>query len=766
MKKLENSIGPWIIQYRLAIIVISLVIVGATALGSRYLTFKNDSRIYFSDDNPQLLALEKLETTFSRDYNVLFVVAPENGNVFTNINLQAVKELTAKAWETPYSTRVNSITNFQHTYADGDDLMVEDLVADAEILNEKTLSKIQHIALSEPLLVNRLISPSGHVTGVSVLITKPGKSDQENAEIATYSRKLAEQITKKYPEIKIYLTGGVMIDDAFGEATRNDMKTLIPIMYLTLVVVIGLALRSFSGTIITFLVIVGSMVTGMGLAGWFNIELSPSSAGAPTIILTLAVADSIHILATFFILMRRGQEKNEAIAESLRINLQPVFITSLTTAIGFLTMNFSDAPPFRDFGNIVAMGVGAAFLYSVFFLPAMISLMPFKSKKASAHSVIQFDTLASFIISYRNRLFWIILISASVLIAGMTRIELNDDFTKYFDHRYAFRRATDFTQQNLTGFYIIEYGISAGEKGGINNPLFLRKLDEFGNWYRQQPYVAHVYSLADTMKQLNKNMHGDDPAQSLIPASRELAAQYLLLYEMSLPFGLDLNNIINVDKSSTRFIVRLKNADSKSMRELDENARNWLIANTPRYMHANGTGMSLLLANVSKRNIESMLGASFGALLVISVILMAVLKSLKIGAISLVPNIIPAFVTFGIWGYLVGQVGLVVSVVAALTLGIVVDDTTHFLSKYLRARREHGATTEEAVRYAFNTVASALVITTVILTAGFVVLSFSGFLLNANQGLMTSITIVIALILDLLFLPALLLKFDNSSPEK
>ena len=317
----------------------------------------------------------------------------------------------------------------------------------------------------------------------------------------------------------------------------------------------------------------------------------------------------------------------------------------------------------------------------------------------------------------------------------------------------------------MTGFHAIEYSLESGETGGINNPEYLLILEKFARWYRQQPKVVNVNTIAETIKRLNKNMHADDESFYRIPDQRELAAQYLLLYEMSLPFGLDLNNQINVDKSATRMTVILKDTTTKELRQMDQKAREWLKANAPASMFTYGSGLSIIFAHISERNINSMLGASFAALGLISLILMVALRSFKLGVISLIPNVVPAIMAFGLWGILVGQVGLGLSAVAAMTLGIVVDDTVHFMSKYLRARREHSMKPSAAVRYSFNTVGTVMWITTVALVAGFSVLAFSGYKMSSDMGIMSAITISLALVLDFLFLPTLLMKVEGKTDE-
>ncbi|MFQ5329133.1 MAG: RND family transporter, partial [Thermodesulfobacteriota bacterium] len=392
----KKGFGAWVITYRWLIIVGTLLVAVVAASGGRHLTFSNDYRYFFSKENPQLQAFEALQDTYTKNDNVLFAIAPKNGKVFTRATLAIIEELTEASWQVPYSIRVDSITNFQHTRAEEDDLIVEDLVQDAASLTDDELAAIQTIALNEPLLAHRLISPTAHVTGVNVTINLPGKSLGEVPEVASFVRKMADDVRTKYPSIDLYLTGMTMMNNQFPEASQADMATLVPIMFLVILVVMWLLIRSVAGTFATTLVIAMSAMTAMGLTGWYGIPLSGPSVGAPTIILTLAVADSIHFLVTMFYNMRHGMEKREAIVESLRINLQPIFLTSITTAIGFLTMNFSDAPPFRDLGNIVAVGVIFAFLFSILFLPAVMSVLPVRIKARRDDRKRTMDRVADF----------------------------------------------------------------------------------------------------------------------------------------------------------------------------------------------------------------------------------------------------------------------------------------------------------------------------------------------------------------------------------
>ncbi len=758
---MTRSYGEWVVRWRYLILLATLIIVAMTASGVRFITFKTDYRVFFSDDNPQLLAFEELQNTYTKTDNVLFVLAPKDGNVFSPETLASIARLTESAWQIPYSLRVDSITNYQHTRAEEDDLIVDDLVPDPAQISPADLQQIRDIAINEPLLVNRLISPNGQVAGVNVTIQLPDDgSGDEVPEITAFARDLVDKVKAQNSNLDVYLTGMVIMNNTFPEVSLHDQTTLIPIMFMIVLLTLVLLLRSITAMFATFLVIIMSIAAAMGLAGWLDIALTPPSASSPPIILTLAVADCVHVLSTLLHSMRKGEGKLAAIVESLRINMQPVFLTSLTTVIGFMSMNFSDAPPFRDLGNIVAMGVAIAFVLSVTLLPALIAILPLRVKEGETRRTQYMDRFAGFVIARRNPLFWGVGALALALIAFIPRNELNDEFIKYFDMSVPFRADTEFATTRLTGIYTIEYSLGTGESGGINEPEFLRDVERFADWYHEQPHVLHVNSITDIMRRLNKNMHADDPAWYRLPNERELSAQYLLLYEMSLPYGLDLNNQIDVDKSATRLIVSLENLSSNELLGIERRAQEWLRDNAP-HLQSRGASSSIMFAYIGQRNIRSMLIGTSVALVLISLVLLIALRSVKIGLVSLIPNLAPAAMGFGLWGLLSGQVGLGLSVVMGMTLGIVVDDTVHFLSKYLRARRERGLDAQAAVKYAFHTVGTALLVTTLVLIAGFMVLTQSAFKLNSDMGLLTAITIGLALLLDFLFLPPLLMKVDK-----
>jgi len=759
---MAKNYAEFIIRHKVLTVILSILMVMSMGFGAQFLTFTNDYRIFFGEDNPQLLAFENLQDTYSKNDNVMLLLVPEDGKVFTNRTLEAVAWLTERAWETPHSSRVESLTNYQHTSAVEDDLLVEDLAFEPGNLSDQKLAEIREIALNEPVLINRLVSPEAHVTGVNITIELPGVDPIiENPQVVDFVRDLREEFRQMFPGIEVKLTGIIMMNQAFPEASQYDMTTLFPGMMLVFIIVLYFWVKGLSGTFTTLMIIVFSIIGAMGLAGWFGIALTPPSFAAIMIIPTMAIADSVHVLMTYVLDMRRGESKHAAMVDSIRVNLQPVFLTSVTTAIGFLSMNFSDAPPFHDLGNIVAMGVMIAFGLSVTFLPATMMLLPDSHRVRETASSKAMAKFAEFVIANRKRLLVTMGIGCLLLISFVPKNELNDDFVKYFSEKIEFRRDADFASENLSGLYLIDYSLKSGLEGGVSDPVFQRNIEKFADWYLAQPEVIHVNVLSDTFKRLNRSMHGDDQSWYKLPGQRDLAAQYLLLYEMSLPYGLDLNNQIDIDKSATRMTVMLYNMTTRTVLALEQRAQQWLRDNVQVSMQNDGASPTIMFSNIGERNIKSMLFGTTIALILISIILIFALRSLKIGLLSLIPNLIPAALAFGLWGIMVGQIGLALSVVTGMTLGIVVDDTVHFLSKYLRARREKGLDAQDAVRYAFNTVGLALVVTSIVLISGFFVLTFSAFQLNSDMAVMTAVTIVFAIVADFLLLPPLLMALDG-----
>lgn len=753
-------------------VLMGIVFFVVAGMGGKNLYFRGDYKVFFGNDNPQLMAFEKMQGVFTKNENANIIIAPKSGDVFNPTTLQLIKELTDDAWQTPRSTRIDSLSNYQHTWAQEDDLIVEDLILDIDLMSPEAIIRAKKIATTEPNLVKRIISQTGDVAVISVTVQLPDDDNPESAgktaavvmEISQSITDLTDSYKLKYPDHDFYHTGIVFMNNSFATEAKKDASTLVPLMFLMVIIILWLLLRSLAGTFATLVIIVVSIAATMGLSGWMGYFLSTATVNVPTMVMTLAVADCVHVVSSMLYAMRQGQSKKEALTYSMNLNLMPIFITSATTAIGFLTLNFSDVPVLADLGNLTALGVMIAFALSVTLLPALLRLLPMRPVKVSSGNSSWIEKLGDKVIDNHRRLLPASLVVMVIALTATFNNNVNDIATDYFDESTAFRQSTDFQQAKISGMSTIDFALYSNEASGLNKPQMLNAVDAFNHWLRQQPEVDHVLSISDTFKRLNKNMHADDQSFYRLPQDRELAAQYLLLYEMSLPYGLDLNNQINIDKSATRMTAILKNLGSVEFTEFEQRAQKWINDNTQDIRMA-AASPNLMFAHIGQKNMSSMLMGTLLALVLISLLLVFALRSWRLGVISLIPNLLPAGIGFGIWGLYSGEINMGLSVVLSMTLGIIVDDTVHFLSKYQHAKNE-GKSTKDSIRYSFASVGQALWITTLVLAVGFSILAMSSFRLNADMGLLTAIIIVAALVVDFLFLPVFLLLLDKKSKNK
>ena len=297
-----------LIKHHKWIILLSLLFVIAVGSGVKNLNSTSDFRIYFSDDNPQLVAFETLEKTYGKPDTLFFFIQPNHKNIFSKENLNLIYELTEKAWDLPFATRVNSLTNYQHTAVDGDDLMTDYLLDDPSLLTPEKIAYIRNVVLNEPSLINSLTDKNGQVTGIQVRLKLPKEKSKENSKTVSAARELREQFKQRYPNVIINLGGSSAAGVTLGEAVAVDMGTLVLLSYLIIVITLMILLRSLRGMLATMILITFSIIFTMGLYGWFNYTMAPVAGWVPSIIMTIAVADSVHILISYFYNLRQGIE--------------------------------------------------------------------------------------------------------------------------------------------------------------------------------------------------------------------------------------------------------------------------------------------------------------------------------------------------------------------------------------------------------------------------------------------------------------------------
>ncbi|GAB1258354.1 MMPL family transporter [Aurantivibrio plasticivorans] len=765
----------WLSKYAWLPAISAVLIIVLMATGAQHLGFSGNYRVFFDKGDTRVTAYDRIQNTYSQADNILFVVSATDG-LFTEDALTAIRELTERSWTLPHVSRVDSISNFQHSKAVGDDLLVEDLVGRHAQLTDAKTDNIRQIANAEPSIAGLLLSGNNQVTGINLTVQLPAEDANALPALVAQARDIADKLRSDYPDLELRMAGEVMLTNAFIEATVNDFTSLLPLMFLIVIVVIAVVLRSVVATVYGVIYALLSIVGAMGAAGWTGMMLTPPTSVAPTIILTIAVAIYVHIYMTF---QQQRQQllnginegqlpavvKREALLMSLKLNVKPVTLTSLTTVIGFLTMNFSTVPPFRDLGNVIAFGVVCSYVLSFTLLPALLLMTPAKSTATGSPFERPLGFMGQWVSKRPTTLFFIVLATAVTLGLLAPRNEISEKFIEQFSHDIEFRHTAEYVNDNLTGVYNIEYSLDSGKEAGVYDPGYMQSLDNFSRWLRNQEEIVHVRTFSDTLKRLNKNLHGDDQSFYALPGNREEIAQYILLYEMSLPYGLGVSDQISLNKSATRVVATFGNLSTKEAIALEEKIDRWASENLTE-MTVHSGSPTLMFSHIGDENVRSMVvGFGIGFVL-IGIFLAFAFRSIRFGVLAMIANTLPITSAFGLWALLVGEVGMGVSVVAGMTLGIVVDDTVHFINKYLYARRTLDMPPAESITYCFSTVGVALLCTTIILVCGFSVICFSDFARNASMAQMNVMTIILALVYDFIFLPATILIMERLFNEK
>ncbi|WP_370315502.1 RND family transporter [Thalassolituus sp.] len=747
-------------RHPILILALTAVALFTSAAGTLNLTFTSDFRKYFSDQNPQLNAFEAMETRFSRQDNLYFLVTAPEDSLFTPVGLTLTERLTQEGWTLPYVQRVDSLQNYQYTQVDGDELLIDDFFRSGELPDD--LSELQNTALADADILLKLLSPDARVTGINLMLNLPGENSSEaSKEAVAAARALLDRIRPDYPDYLIELGGSATSNVTMGEAIQQDIESLLMLSYLVMLIIMLVLLRTISGVILISALIGMSVLITMGIFGWAGYTLTPPTGFVPTAIMTIAVADTIHILVTYYFHLRQGDSREASLRASMKLNFSPVFITSITTMVGVLALNTSDSPPYRDMGNMIALGVMVAWALTITFLPAILQLLPAPAQHRDKGTHRWPDRLADTVIRHHKPMFIAMLLVVAGCASLAPRNDITESWHEFFDESFEVRRTVDHIEESLQGLHVLYFVADSGKADGINEPAYLQQLDDFAEWLRSQPEVVHVSALSDTLKRLNQDLHGDDPQWYRIPATADAAAQYLLLYELSLPLGLGLDTTMTSDRSATRLSASLHRTDSATILTLERKATDWAATHAPLLMINETTGLDVVFANLTHRNVVAMMEGTGAALIIISLLMIAALRSWPMGLISMVPNVLPALMAYGLWGVLYGHIDTATSVVACLSLGIVVDDTVHFLSKYNYARLTLRKSVEDAIRYAFHTVGVALMITSAILVGGFTVMEFSHFNPSRAMGLLLALTIAVALVIDFLLLPPLLMLTDR-----
>ena len=760
---IENLIERFcrfIIFHKKKTLVIGLILIAIITSGASFLETPTGYRAFVENDQPNYADILDLEEKYGMIDTLSFVIKPNEGDIFQKDVLKLIKELTEISWQTPHSTRVNSLTNHQYTTVDGDDINISDFVDSVESLENSDLKELKELALKEKTLVNFILSKSAKVSFINIYLDVP---DQEGFEKPiNFAEKQKKLFSEKYPEIFVTVAGSARYSHNFQTTARTDATTMYPGFLILIIFLSYIFLRSALASILSLTIIFLSILPSIGTVGWLGFEVQPPLIMAPIIILTIALAHSIHILSIALTNMSEGMNKEQAMIESMKINFTPVFLTSFTTAVGMAGVNFGKIPAFSEMANTVVIGSGYSFIFAVTLLPALFMILPVKSHGSPRFVLGILNSLGKLI--YKFKFYFITFIGlASILLANqITNLYFDDDFDSYFDRVDDWVEVKNIVNDEFGSSFFIFANMSSEKTDGITSPKYLEKLDEFAKWLEAQDEVTTVTTVADVIKTLNKNMNGGSEEYYSIPNDKSLNAQYLLLYEFSVPYGMDLKNQMTADKAESRLLIRMNMITSRESILFNEKVNLWNEENLGTFKSRGVVGIPIMMPYVYRENTNGLMrGLLFSFSLIVIVIGLS-LRSFRFGLISIVPNIVPFILAYGILAMFTHIVSFSHTVSILISIGLVVDATIHFLTKFKKANTLN-LSQEDAIQYCFKYVGYPIVIASICLFCGFLFLLQSSFMTNFILGGMCALIIILALFIDLLLLPALLLLFGKKS---
>lgn len=730
---------------------LALALVAGLCAGAPRLRADFTHRGFFYADDPYLLEFDAFERRFGNDDAVVVAMHSPSG-IFDTDSARLLTELTERMWKIPDVIRVDSLSNFNWVHARDDDIVVEPLLPEA--FDAGVLAARRKIALEHPVLPGYLVSRDATTALVFARIV-PGFDKPPRAEIIVPE---VEQLVAglRRGDHSFHISGGPPLTAAFKRVAEHDMKRLLPAALGTAMLFLFLVLRSLAGVVLPVLVLCLTIAATFGFAGWADLELTTMSTAVPSILIAACVADSVHILVHYYEARKRGLGRHAAALESLSLNLLPTFLTSFTTALGLASFATAQLKPVAGLGYMAGMGAMIAWVLTYLFLGATLFLLPLRVGRVPAE-VHERDArwaarYTAWLARHRPRLLVVAAVASAAAAVLAARIEVNSDPFKYFSRAVPIRSANEFVEAQVGGARGVELVVESGREEGIKDPGFLRKVEALQHWAEQQKGITRTVSILDVLKSMHRSLNGDDPAFYRIADDREAIAQELLLYSMSLPVGMDLNDRMTVKQDALRITVLSTIPTSREAVAMVEA----MVAKAASLgLTVKPTGKYFLYQRTQDYVVQAFVG-SFGlAFALIAVVMTVFLRSLRLGLLAMIPNVVPVIFGGALLVVLGQPLDLGTVIVASVSLGIAVDDTIHVLANYNRLRRA-GLSGLEALQGTLAHAGRALVFTTAIL-----VLSFGGFVLadftpNLWFGLLTAFVLGLALVTDVIVTCAVL----------
>ncbi len=751
-------------KWFIALFIPVIAILMATQL--KDLAFEGSYRIWFDKDSKILRDYDNFRSVFGND-QVITVSFKNDQGVFNKESLGVVSRITEKFWETEYIARVDSITNYQYVHTDPenpDDVIVEDFIEDVDLLTSTQLQEKARIIVSEDAIVGRLISEDAKTT---TILARLSPNAGESPEVSLKLKALTEAILK--PEIEKYgydfkLNGGPIVNSSFIEIAQADGALFTPLVLVVTMILLLVIFKKFSTMMTSILIVIFTFLIVLSVQVMLGYKLNNFTVNMPVFITAIGIADAMHIFWIYTVARKKGMDNVKAIHYSVRKNFLPILFTSLTTAVGFASLGISNVIPIKTLGIATANAALLAFVLTMLFIPAVLAIVnpkiePVEEKESTSTNFAKW--YGAFIVKFDTRIFTATLLLFMAIGFGITQVRVDSNTVRYFKEDVPWRKAVNFIQDNISGPMTYEIIVDSNVKDGVKDPKFLRTTQKFyDEFYAAFPEeVRHINSLLEVVKKFNQVMN----QSKTVPNSQNLVAQYLLLYTLSLPQGMEINDQMDIEERMFRISAAMNVTDTSKDLEMMAWVENWWSVNSEYKAEVNG--QTAMFAHMQHDVTDTLITSITIAIVAVSFMMLLIFRNARLLPLFILPNILPIALVVGIMGWLGIDIDIGVAIAGAIIIGVAVDDTIHFLVKYFEAR-DKGANIQDSLTYVMQYAGNAIIFTTVILSLAFSVFVFSDFLPNYMFGVVTASALIIAVIADLLMLPAILSMIDTYKTKK
>jgi predicted RND superfamily exporter protein len=637
-----SSLAEFIARNPVKILITSFLLIFIILFGTTKLVPNFSYRIWFNETSKDLIEFDEFEAKFGSDETTVVVMHSPSG-VFDKDSAQTIIDMTDRFWKTKDVIRVDSLSNYNWTHSNGDDIEVEPLIPDDIELTKSLLEERKQIALSNRNVLNYLTSKDAKTAIFYIRLRPFLKSTPNYDEITKSVKQIIDDYRNKFDH-SFYFTGSPPLNYSFKNVTQEDMSILIPSVVFVCIIFLLFSLKRLSGVALSLLTIFITIGITMGFGGWIGVQINTVSGMVPQFMIAVSLAVVVHLLVTFYQFYNSGLDKDHALKLAITKNLRPTILTSLSTTFGFFSFATAGIPSIADMGIMAGFGTLLSWLASYFVLIPLVFLIPIKRKSNSANKTNAFiaseRSIAFSNWLFRNRKIILLggtLFSITTILLSLN-ITINSDPFAYFTRKVQVRQANEFMEENVGGSMGGEFIIQSEKPEGIKEPDFLRKTQELQNWIEQYPFITKTVSIIDILKDTNKSLHGGDDSYYKLPDTKNEIAQQLFLYTMSLPQGMDLNDRMTIRNDALRLTAMWDIHDSKRILQVREDV---IKKGEELGLKVNGTGKGILWQTITEPIGMSFLTSVSLALFLISLLLVFGLNSSKIAFLALIPNAMP-----------------------------------------------------------------------------------------------------------------------------